>query len=82
MNIDVLTKMKQELVPQGSAPLVRLFLNPATYFDATFVAACISELAKLEMSAVLGCPPSPLQRLAAHVLIDSAYITLEKEIKS
>lgn len=71
--MDVIKKLRETLVPQGSLPVVHLFLNKASYFNEKDVQDCINEL---QTSIQLESQLSPLQRLATAVLLDSAYIDL------
>ncbi|ABM97392.1 hypothetical protein [Methylibium petroleiphilum] len=65
------------LQPQGTAPIVRLgFLGTASggaYYDQAFVQKCVDELEKRCAVAAAGIEElTPLERLAAELLISSA----------
>lgn len=69
-------QMECMLKPQGSKPVVRLFLKGSSYFDEKFVNACIKELKRLPIITAMGENISPLQKLGMIVLADSAYIDI------
>lgn len=71
---DIIAQMKAELAPQGTAPLVRLFLREASYFKKEFVDACIKEMETLPARAAVDSKISALEKLAVRVLVDSAYL--------
>jgi len=73
---DVITEMRKELVPRGTAPLVRMFLNDNTYVNTKFATECIDAIEhRLLMSnAGLLEELNPLEKLAIMVLKDSSYI--------
>lgn len=74
-DIDLFDVMKQELVPQGTKPLVRLFLKGSAYFDAEFVMTAVKLLqSRVQMASAGVYTLNELEILASHVLIDSAYI--------
>jgi hypothetical protein len=69
------TQMRETLQPKGTAPLVRLFLNNAAYFNKDFVKSCIDEIER--KTFLVACELddfTPLEKLGFHVLCDSAYI--------
>jgi len=72
--LPVLEVMRRNLVPRGTAPLVGLRLQSATYVDKELVTAAINELEKLPLMVMLGEEVSPLQKIAIMVLRDSAYL--------
>lgn len=71
----LIATMRAALRPAGTAPVVRLDLNNK-YFDEAFVQRCVDEVEKLvRMDGPMGLGgPSPLERLAIHLLMDSAGI--------
>lgn len=74
-DIDLFGVMKQELVPQGTKPLVRLFLKESAYFDVEFVMSAVNLLqSRVRMISAGVYTLNELEILASHVLIDSAYI--------
>lgn len=75
----IITKLRSTLQPQGTAPLVRLFLSKDAYFDVEFVNACIDQVEKIHVGIVLEGEISTLEKLAIQVLLDSAYINLKGE---
>lgn len=72
--IDFINIMERTLVPQGTLPLVRLFLKDSSYFSEEFIKSCIQEIERLPMNMALGEKITPLQKLGMYVLLDSAYI--------
>jgi len=70
---EIIDRLKKVLVPQGTEPLVRLFLNRATYVDKKYVESAIDEF---ERHIFLGgtLPLSNLERIGIMVLCDSAYM--------
>lgn len=71
-------RMRHHLQPGGTAPVVCLRLHDR-YFDKEFVHKCIDELDKMPIRAVLGEPPTNLEKLAFMLLCDSAYIKTSKD---
>lgn len=71
---DVINELKSALVPQGTLPVVRLFLNSSSYFNKPYIDECIQDLEKAIFNISLGEPLTALQKLAINVLLDSAYI--------
>jgi hypothetical protein len=71
---EILTQMRDVLRPKGTMDAVRLGGKPM-WFKTEFVNACINELSRLRIQAILGDEPTPLQKLAYEVLKDSAYIS-------
>jgi hypothetical protein len=72
--------MRERLQPKGRLPLVRLELRGAAMFDHDFVNGCITRLqTRLALArAGLDEPLNELERLALHVLLDSAYLSPEE----
>lgn len=71
---DHFATMRAALVPQGTAPVVRI--GEPTYLDAKFVQDCINEAENVCRMVGAGLDTaSPLERLAMHVLMQSAGIT-------
>lgn len=75
-NPDTLARLRTELKPKGTAHMVGLHLKDASYFDADFVQGCVAELATrcALIGAHMDLPLTHLERLAIHVLLDSAHI--------
>lgn len=75
---DTLDTMRRALVRKGTSPLVRLSFRGGSggaYFNETFVQQCVDEVAKVTRLAASGIEqPTPLERLAIHLLLDSALI--------
>jgi len=69
-------QMESMLKPQGTEPVVRLFLKGSSYFDEQFVNDCIKEIKRFPIKLALGEKLSPLQKLGMMVLADSAYIDI------
>jgi len=75
-------RMRANLKPRGTLPVVRLFLNDS-FFDVGFVEKCIAEIEQIPLRAELGEEPSNLERLAYTLLCDSAYIkSKQKPVKA
>jgi len=74
---DFTERMKRCLSPQGTAPVVRLFLDSATYFKKDFVDECVDEIRKIDLRVRMGDTPTPLELLAIHVLCDSSGVKIE-----
>lgn len=71
----IIQQMRTALVRKGSAPLVRLSFTGAGFFNETFVQQCVDEVEKVTQLAASGIEqPSPLERLAIHLLMESAGI--------
>lgn len=69
-------QMRETLRAKGTSPLVRLFLNSPSYFNENFVIKCIDELElKCRLYESGTSEFSELEKLAIHVLRDSAYLT-------
>jgi hypothetical protein len=70
---EIIDRLKNVLVPQGTKPVIRLFLNQATYVDKNFVDGAISEFEKhMFLAGIL--PVSNLEKLGIMVLCASAYM--------
>ncbi len=64
--------MRAALRRRGTSPVVRLQLNHA-YFNEDYVQQCVDEVERVIRRTPLE-PASPLERLAIHLLLDSAGI--------
>ena len=75
-SMDLVEQLRIKLEPQGSLQTRRLFTEPGNnFFSAEFVESCIADLEKRSKEWAEGKnPPTPLERLALHVLKDSAEI--------
>ena len=72
---DIIQRLRNNLQPKGSAPLVILKpLGVGIEMHSDFVAKCIDELEMVAVRAELGDKPSNLEKLAYQLLLDSAYI--------
>ena len=69
-------QMELMLKPQGTEPVVKLFLKGSSYFDEKFVNECIEEMKRIPIITAMGEKLSPLQKLGIFVLTDSAYIDI------
>jgi hypothetical protein len=68
-------QMRSVLVPQGTAPIVRLFTRDCCYIPVEDVTEAIDYLSgQLPIKVMLGEPVNPLEKLAILLLKDSAYI--------
>jgi hypothetical protein len=70
---EIIEILRNALKPKGTAPVVRLDLDNK-YYKADFVQECIDEMEQLAKRSFVGDEPTALERLAAHVLMDSAGI--------
>lgn len=76
--IEVVSRLRSSLVPQGSEPYVclRPMHSSGMWYHADFIEQLLKEAATLPMMmAVTGEGPTPMQKLALALLCDSAYIT-------
>ncbi len=72
---DIIQRLRNNLQPKGSAPLVILKpLGVGIEMHSDFVTKCIDELEMVAIRAALGDKPSNLEKLAYQLLLDSAYI--------
>ena len=80
MDHNIIERMRNELQPKGTAPLVILRpLGIGIEMHADFVTKCIDELERIPMRAALGDMPTNLEKLAYQLLLDSAYIDPKAE---
>jgi hypothetical protein len=80
MDHNIIERMRNELQPKGTAPLVILRpLGIGIEMHADFVTKCIDELERMPMRAALGDMPTNLEKLAYQLLLDSAYIDPKAE---
>jgi hypothetical protein len=80
MNLNIIERMRGELQPKGTAPIVILRpLGIGIEMHADFVTKCIDELERMPMRAALGDMPTNLEKLAYQLLLDSAYIDPKAE---
>lgn len=75
----VVERMRNNLQPRGTAPVVQLRLSGYGMFDSEFVAKCIDELERIPARALVGDMPTNLEKLAYQLLLDSAFIDLKHE---
>jgi len=74
---EIIKNLREALVPKGTAPVVRLFLNDmgGNYFNEDFVQQCINDFeTKIFLASTGLYEITALEKLAIHVLLDSAYI--------
>jgi hypothetical protein len=80
MDLHIIERMRQELKPKGTAPLVILRpLGIGIEMHADFVSKCIDELERIQLLGMVGEEPSNLEKLAFQLLLDSAYIDPKAE---
>jgi hypothetical protein len=80
MDLNIIERMRNELRPKGTAPIVILRpLGIGIEMHADFVTKCIDELERMPMRAALGDMPTNLEKLAYQLLLDSAYIDPKAE---
>lgn len=73
--VDIIAQMRHYLQPKGTAPIVVLRTESGgIWLNHSFVSACIDELERMPMRAVLGEGPSKLEQLAYMLLCDAAYV--------
>jgi hypothetical protein len=72
---DIVDAMKLYLVPQGTADVVILRMDNRFYRSA-FINECIKDLERMPVRIAMGENPTALERLAFHVLCDSAYLDI------
>ena len=73
-NPSLIEQLRESLVPQGTANVVRISL-PGSHFDADFVQSCITELERKALLVKCELETfSPLDILALEVLRESAGI--------
>lgn len=77
--MSIVERLRNNLQPQGTAPLVQLHFNGVTMYHADFVSKCIDEIERMEIRVALGDKISDLEKLAFQLLLDSAYIDLKGE---
>ena len=77
--LTLIEKLRNNLQPKGTAPVVQLSFSGVAMFHADFIAKCIDELERMEILHAVGHQPSNLEKLAFQLLCDSAYIDLEKK---
>jgi hypothetical protein len=78
-DMTLIERMRNNLQPQGTAPVVNLRLNGVAMFNKEFVDKCLDELERMPMRAAVGDGPTHLEQLAYQLLLDSAYIDLKQE---
>jgi hypothetical protein len=78
-DMTLIERLRNNLQPRGTAPLVQLRLNGVAMFNKEFVDLCLDELEKMPMRAAVGDGPTNLEKLAYQLLLDSAYIDLKHE---
>jgi hypothetical protein len=80
MNLNIIERMRNELRPKGTAPIVILRpLGIGIEMHADFVTKCIDELERMEIRVAMGDMPTNLEKLAYQLLLDSAYIDPKAE---
>jgi len=80
MNLNIIERMRGELQPKGTAPIVILRTRGVGIeMHADFVSKCIDELEHIPARAAVGEVPSNLEKLAYQLLLDSAYIDPKAE---
>jgi hypothetical protein len=80
MDLNIIERMRNELRPKGTAPIVILRpLGIGIEMHADFVTKCIDELERMEIRVAMGDMPTNLEKLAYQLLLDSAYIDPKAE---
>lgn len=76
---ELIETLRTRLVPQGEMDVVRLHLENE-WFNHSVIQECIREIERMPMMVgALGHVPTALERLAYHLLCDSAYIDEENQ---
>ena len=78
-NPTIIERLRNQLQPRGTAPVVQLFIAGYGMYNSDFVTKCIDELDRMHLRAAVGDKPTALEQLAYQVLLDSAYIDLQHE---
>lgn len=78
-DMTIIERLRNNLQPTGTAPVVQLHLAGYGMFDSDFVAKCIDELERMEIRVAVGDTISNLERLAYQLLLDSAYIDTKRD---
>jgi hypothetical protein len=77
---DVLTRMRDQLTPEGGPSAVQLHLSGFGMYTRDFVVQCLDELERVAIRHQgLGIAPTVLEKLAYDLLMGSAYIDLKHE---
>lgn len=72
---DLFEQLRSSLVPRGSAPVVRLFMNDSSYYDADLVQKAVATARSRYALAASGLDElNVLEQLALQLLCDSAHI--------
>ena len=75
---EIIIEMRGVLVPKGTEPVVRLFMN-SSYYDQSFISKCIRDVTRLSIREGLGDEINSLEKLGLHVLLASSYIELSRD---
>jgi hypothetical protein len=78
-DMTLIERLRNNLHPRGTAPVVQLHLAGYGMFNSDFVSKCLDELEQMPMRAAVGDGPTNLEKLAYQLLMDSAYIDLKQE---
>ena len=74
---DATEYLKRCLQPGGTADIVPIGWHCSTsrsaFYDRAFVHSCVDEIDKVTVRAMLGETPTPLERLAIELLMESAH---------
>lgn len=75
----VIERLRNNLQPLGTAPVVQLRVAGYGMVNSDFINKCIDELERMPIRALVGDMPNNLEKLAYMLLCDSAYIDPEAE---
>lgn len=79
-DIAIFDRIKSRLVPMFGRPGVGLGIQTGRTFTEDFVAQVVAECEQaVKHSVETGTPLSPTQRMAMHVLLDTAHVDRERE---
>lgn len=77
---ELLDRLRERLVPQGTAPVVKLELMHYGFFDADSIQKAIDRFEQILVTHVaLGEKANPLEALGIRLLLDSIYYEWEKK---
>ena len=82
MDMTIVERLRNQLQPLGTAPVVQLRVAGYGMVDSNFINSCIDELERMPIRALVGDMPNNLEKLAYMLLCDSAYVdpAAEREV--
>lgn len=85
---DVIDVLRQNLLPQGSSPIVRIGFfdkssTDAAYYNHDFIEKCLNTLEQRMIQASAGLEPlNPLEQLASQLLFASSYMSIDEVVEA